>query len=139
MLAPMAGVSESPYRILALEMGAGLAPTELVSAKGLEFGNARTESYLRHDPKREPTLSVQVYGGDPSAMARAAERAVERGAHIVDVNMGCPVKKVTRSTAGSALMTVPERAAEIVAAMVERVGPDVPITAKIRSARSAHA
>lgn len=133
VLAPMAGVSESPYRIMSLEAGAGLAPTELVSAKGLEFGNARTEGYLKHDPAREPLLSVQVYGGDPDAMARAAERAVERGAKIVDVNMGCPVKKVTRNTAGSALMTVPDRAAAIIRAMVQRVGDTVPVTAKIRS------
>lgn len=133
VLAPMAGVSESPYRIMALQAGAGLAPTELVSAKGLEFGNARTEGYLKHDPAHEPLLSVQVYGADPEAMARAAERAVERGAKIVDVNMGCPVKKVTRNTAGSALMTVPDRAAAIIRAMVERVGADVPVTAKIRS------
>jgi len=133
LLAPMAGVSESPYRIMALESGAGLAPTELVSAKGLEFGNARTESYLKHDPEREPLLSVQIYGGDPDAMARAAARAVERGASIVDVNMGCPVKKVTRNTAGSALMTVPDRAAAIIGEMVRRVGPAVPVTAKIRS------
>jgi len=133
VLAPMAGVSESPYRIMALEAGAGLAPTELVSAKGLQFENARTEAYLRHDPRRERLLSVQIYGADPEAMARAAELAVERGARIVDVNMGCPVKKVTRHTAGSALMTVPERAAAIVAAMVRRVGSAVPVTAKIRS------
>ncbi len=133
ILAPMAGVSESPYRIMALDAGAGLAPTELVSAKGLEYRNARTEGYLRHDPQREPLLSVQIYGGDPTAMARAAELAAERGARIVDVNMGCPVKKVTRSTAGSALMTVPERAAAVVAAMVRAVGPAVPVTAKIRA------
>lgn len=133
ILAPMAGVSESPYRIMALEAGAGLAPTELVSAKGLEFGNARTEGYLKHDPAREPLLSVQIYGGDPDAMARAAERAVERGAKIVDVNMGCPVKKVTRNTAGSALMTVPDRAAAIIASMVKRLDGAAAVTAKIRS------
>ena len=133
ILAPMAGVSEAPFRTMALDMGAGLAPTELVSAKGLMFGNARTEAYLRHDPGREPTLAVQVFGGDPESMAEAAERAVLRGAKILDVNMGCPVKKVTRNGAGSALMTDPARAARIIRAMRARVGDQVPVTAKIRA------
>lgn len=133
LLAPMAGVSEAPFRRIALSMGAGLAPTELVSAKGLEFGNARTEAYLRHDPEVEPILAVQVYGGEPSAMARAAEIAVERGARIIDVNMGCPVKKVTRHGAGSALMCDAARAAEIVAGIRARIGDGVPVTAKIRA------
>lgn len=132
ILAPMAGVSEAPYRVLSLEMGAGLAPTELVSAKGLEYANSRTQGYLRHDPLLEPLLSVQVFGGDPASMARGAELAVERGAKMLDINMGCPVKKVTRNGAGSALMTDPKRAAAIVEAMRERV-QDVPITAKIRA------
>lgn len=133
ILAPMAGVSEAPFRSMVLGMGAGLAPTELVSAKGLKYGNARTEGYLRHDPAAEPLLSVQVFGGDPDSMALAAELAAERGAKMVDVNMGCPVKKVTRNGAGSALMTDPPRAAAIIAAMRERVGDAVPITAKIRA------
>ena len=133
VLAPMAGVSEAPYRVISLEMGAGLAPTELVSAKGLRFGNARTADYLRHDPAREPLLSVQVFGGDPESMAEGAELAVRAGAKILDINMGCPVKKVTRNGAGSALMTDAARAAAIVSAMRERVGDGVPVTAKIRA------
>ncbi len=132
IMAPMAGVSEAPYRVIAQELGAGLAPTELVSAKGLEYANARTQAYLRHDPKKEPSLSVQVFGGDPDSMAKAAEIAVERGARILDINMGCPVKKVTRNGAGSALMCDPARAAAIVRAMRMRIGESVPITAKIR-------
>lgn len=132
ILAPMAGVSEAPYRVIALEMGAGLAPTELVSAKGLEYANSRTEGYLRHDPDDEPLLSVQIFGGDPDSMGRAAEIAVARGAKILDINMGCPVKKVTRNGAGSALMCDPSRAGDIVRAMRRRVGERVPITAKIR-------
>jgi nifR3 family TIM-barrel protein len=132
IMAPMAGVSEAPYRVIAQELGAGLAPTELVSAKGLEYSNARTEAYLRHDPRREPTLSVQVFGGDPESMAQAAEIAASRGARILDINMGCPVKKVTRNGAGSALMCDPARAAAIVRAMRERIGDRIPITAKIR-------
>lgn len=133
ILAPMAGVSEAPYRVMSLELGAGLAPTELVSAKGLQHGNTRTEDYLRHDPDREQTLAVQIFGGDPVAMARAAELAVARGARMLDINMGCPVKKVTRNGAGSALMTDVARAADIVRAMHERVGNRVPVTAKIRA------
>ncbi|MBX2812522.1 MAG: tRNA dihydrouridine synthase DusB [Myxococcales bacterium] len=131
ILAPMAGVSEAPFREIILHMGAGLAPTELVSAKGLLYKNARTESYLRHNAEAEPLLVVQIFGGEASSMAVAAERAVEAGAKMVDINMGCPVKKVTRTGAGSALMTDPQRAAAIVSAMRERVS--VPITAKIRS------
>ena len=132
-LAPMAGVSEAPYRVISLEMGAGLAPTELVSARGLQFGNTRTSDYLRHDPRTEPMLSVQIFGGDVEAMAIGAEHAVAAGARMLDINMGCPVKKVTRNGAGSALMTDPERAAAIVAAMRARVGDDIPVTAKIRA------
>ena len=132
-LAPMAGVSEAPYRVISLEMGAGFAPTELVSAKGLKFGNARTADYLRHDPAQESALCVQIFGGEPEAMAHAAELAVAAGARLLDVNMGCPVKKVTRTGAGSALMTDAARAAAIVAAMRARVGDRVPVTAKIRA------
>jgi len=133
ILAPMAGVSEAPYRVISTEMGAGLAPTELVSSRGLQYGNTRTAEYLKHDPKLEPMLSVQIFGGDPEAMARGAELAVAAGARILDINMGCPVTKVTKNGAGSALMTDPARAARIVAAMNERVGPKVPVTAKIRA------
>ncbi len=128
----MAGVSEAPFRVMALEMGAGFTPTELVSSKGLQYENARTQGYLRHDPKLEPQLWVQVFGGDPEAMGVGAELAAARGAKMLDINMGCPVKKVTRNGAGSALMCDPPRAAAIVRAMRERVGDKVPITAKIR-------
>lgn len=133
ILAPMAGVSEAPYRVIAGEMGAGLAPTELVSAKGLEYANARTENYLKHDPKLEPLLSVQIFGGDPASMARGAKLAMARGAKMLDINMGCPVKKVTRNGAGSALMTDPARAAAIVEQMRAAVDDAIPITAKIRA------
>ena len=130
ILAPMAGVSEMPYRVLAQKMGASATPTELVSAKGLIYGQARTEHYLRRDPSEKP-FWVQIFGGDAESMAKASERAVELGADILDINMGCPVKKVTRHGAGSALLAEPKRAAEIVEAMVKRV--NVPVTVKIRS------
>lgn len=133
LMAPMAGVSEAPYRVIALEMGAGATPTELVSAKGLLYGNARTEGYLAHDPATEPALWVQVFGGDPGSMAVGAEHAARRGARLLDVNMGCPVKKVTKNGAGSALMCDPPRAAAIISAMRAAVGDEVPVTAKIRA------
>lgn len=133
ILAPMAGVSECPFRQIALAMGAGLAPTELVSARALQLGSARSEDYLRHDPDTEPLLAVQLFGGDPEAMAEAAERVVARGAGLVDINMGCPVRKVTKSGGGAALMTTPERAEAIVRAIRARVGDGVPVTAKLRA------
>ena len=130
ILAPMAGVSEMPYRLIAREMGASAAPTELVSAKGLIYGQERTARYLRHDQSEDP-FWVQLFGGDAESMAAGAERAVALGAKILDVNMGCPVKKVTKNGAGSALLTDPKRAGEIVAAMVKKSG--VPVTVKIRA------
>ncbi len=130
VLAPMAGVSESPFRVMALEHGAGLAPTELVSAKGLSLASARTEAYLTRDPLRERPFVVQLFGGDPEVMGRAAELVVARGADVVDVNMGCPVKKVTKSGAGSSLLLDVPRAQAIVRAIRARTA--VPVTAKIR-------
>ncbi len=135
ILAPMAGVSEMPYRVIALEMGAAAAPTELVSAKGLLYGQDRTARYLTHAESEKP-FWVQIFGGDPESMAAGAEKAVELGAHILDINMGCPVRKVTKNGAGSALLSDPKRAASLVAAMVKRV--DVPVTVKIRSGWDAH-
>lgn len=132
-LAPMAGVSQMPFRKLALKMGAGLATTELISAKGICFANTRTKSYLIYDEKIERPFSVQLFGGEEDAMARAAQIAVKMGAEIIDINMGCPVKKVTKTNAGSALMCDYKRAQKIVEAMKNVVGADVPITAKIRS------
>jgi nifR3 family TIM-barrel protein len=138
ILAPMAGVSESPFRLIALGMGAGLAPTELVSAKGLQYANARTEAYLTHDPIRERPFAVQLFGGEPASIAQAAEIAVSRGAEIIDLNMGCPVKKVTKSGAGSALMCDPDRAASLVRAIRQRLGDRVPVTAKLRAGWDQH-
>ncbi len=133
VLAPMAGVSQMPFRRLALELGAGLAPTELISAKGLMYGNARTKSYLAYDQEVEKPFSVQLFGGEAEAMATAAERAMAMGAEIIDINMGCPVKKVTKTNAGSALLCDFRRAEEIILAMRKATGDKIPITAKIRS------
>jgi tRNA-dihydrouridine synthase B len=133
ILAPMAGVSQMPFRRLALQLGAGLAPTELISAKGLTFGNLRTKSYLAYDQEVERPFSVQLFGGEAESMAVAAAQAVKMGAEIIDINMGCPVKKVTKTNAGSALMCDFQRAETIVKAMRKATGDKIPITAKIRS------
>lgn len=133
LLAPMASVSEMPYRVLTLEMGAGLATTELISAAGIFYKNRRTRQYLTFDRERERPYSVQLFGGVPEVMGTAARAAADLGAHIVDVNMGCPVRKVTGTGAGSALMCDSARAAAIVRAMRQALGDAVPVTVKIRS------
>jgi tRNA-dihydrouridine synthase B len=131
ILAPMAGVSEKPFRVIAFRMGAALCPTELVSSQGLMRANQRTLKYLRFDPEVERPYSLQLFGGDPEAMARAAVQGKEYGARIIDINMGCPVKKVTKNGAGSALLCEPARAAEIVLRI--RIATGLPVTCKIRS------
>jgi len=131
ILAPMAGVSEKPFRVIAFQLGAALCPTELISAQGLFRINARTLRYLRYDPAIEVPYSLQLFGGEPDVMARAAVIAREYGAQIIDINMGCPVKKVTRSGAGSALMCDPARAGEVVRQI--RAATGLPVTAKIRA------
>jgi tRNA-dihydrouridine synthase B len=131
ILAPMAGVSEKPYRVLAFRFGAALCPTELVSAQGLMRANARTLRYLRFDADVERPYSLQIFGGDVEAMVKAAVIGKEYGAQLLDINMGCPVKKVTRNGAGSALLCEPARAGELVREMGRATG--LPVTAKIRS------
>ncbi len=129
----MAGVSEMPFRVIAFEMGAGLATTELISAKGIFHRNARTQQYLRFDPEKEVPYSLQLFGGEELAMCHAAVEAAKLGAQIIDINMGCPVKKVTQTGAGSALLCDTRRAASLVKAMRLAVGDGVPITVKIRT------
>ncbi len=133
LLAPMAGVSEQPFRVLALEMGAGLATTELISSSGIFYQNRRTKQYMTFDRGKERPYSMQLFGGDPKVMAAAARAAMEHGADIVDINMGCPVKKVTGTGAGSALSCDPPRAAAIIEAMRAATDDRVPITVKIRA------
>lgn len=132
-LAPMAGVSEMPFRVLAFEFGAGLATTELISAKGLHYKNQRTMQYLTFDAKKEKPYSLQLFGGEEKVMADATVLAAEQGALIVDINMGCPVKKVTKTGSGSALLSDPLRAASLVKAMRKATADLIPITVKIRS------
>ena len=130
-LAPMAGVSAMPFRVLALELGAALAPTELISAEGLARHQTRSLAFLRHDEERERPFYVQLFGGVPERMALAAKIAQDHGAQLLDVNMGCPVGKVTRTGSGAALMADPVRASAIVRQVAAATG--LPVTAKIRS------
>ncbi len=131
ILAPMAGISEMPFRSLSFRLGAGLCPTELVSAEGLMRASNRTMRYLRFDPVWERPFSVQVFGGKPDVLAEASKVAADHGAQIIDVNMGCPVPKVTKSGAGCALMSDPHRAAETIEKIATATG--LPVTAKIRA------
>lgn len=131
ILAPMAGVSEMPFRVIAFEQGAALCPTELISAQGLFRINSRTMRYLRFDPKVETPYSLQLFGGEPEVMAKAAVIAKQYGANIIDINMGCPVKKVTKTGAGSGLLCDSPRAGEVVRQIKEATG--LPVTVKIRS------
>ena len=131
-MAPMSGISSPVDRALAREHGAHASPTELISAKGLVQGGARTQAFLARAPGEDP-FWVQLFGGEVESMARAAVIAVEHGAQIIDINMGCPVRKVTRTGAGVALMADPDRAAAVVTAMREATGNRAPITAKFRA------
>lgn len=132
-LAPMAGVTDRAFRTLCLRYGAGLTYSEMVSAKGLEYNGVKT--FALTDPAEdEKQLAVQLFGSDPECMAAQAARVEERlqdRLALIDINMGCPVRKVVRRGEGSALMRTPELAAEIVSKIVTTV--KVPVTAKFRS------
>jgi tRNA-dihydrouridine synthase B len=131
--APMAGVTDRPFRILARRLGAGLAVSEMVASRPELRGSRK--SLLRLDHAGEPgPVSVQIAGADPAMMAAAARDNVERGAQIIDINMGCPAKKVCNVHAGSALLADEARVAAILQAVVAAV--DVPVTLKIRTGPS---
>lgn len=129
ILAPMAGVSDIAYRLLAKEQGAALVCTEMVSAMGIQYKNERTEELLFMEAVEHP-VSMQIFGSKPDAMANAARVVEEAGADIVDINMGCPVKKVVSSGDGSALMKTPDLAMAVAKAAVDAV--KVPVTVKMR-------
>jgi tRNA-dihydrouridine synthase B len=129
-LAPMAAVTNAPFRALAKEMGCGLTVTEMVSSEALVRGKFGTDLRMERAPGETP-LSIQIFGCDPDVMADAAERVEASGAEIVDVNMGCPVDKIAGRGGGVALMREPAGAAAIVRAMARRVR--IPVTAKIRA------
>ncbi len=132
--APMAGVSNSAFRLLAREAGAGLVSSEMISAKGLVYNPRRTQPLLHFFPEEKP-ISMQIFGSDPYFMARAAVYIQGLGADIIDINMGCPVPKVVRGGEGCALMREPRKAGEIVSAVREAVS--LPVTVKIRKGWSA--
>lgn len=131
VVAPMAGVTNPAFRKIAKEFGAGLIYTEMVSDKGLGHNNVRTREMLRVDLDEKP-ISLQIFGGDIESMVQAAIIVdQETNADIIDINMGCPVPKVTKSDAGAKLMKEPEKVYNLVKMIVDQVKK--PVTVKIRS------
>ena len=130
MVAPMAGVTDRPFRQLCKVMGAGMAVSEMVSSNSLLWGSEKTRRRANHEGEVEPK-SVQIAGADPAMMAEAARYNVDQGAQIIDINMGCPAKKVCNVMAGSALLQNEALVQRIVEAVVAAV--PVPVTLKIRT------
>lgn len=130
ILAPMAGVSDLPFRLLCKEQGAGLVCMEMISAKAIFYQNKNTESLLKIHPD-EGDVSLQLFGSDPKIMSEMAKKIEERPFSILDVNMGCPVPKVVNNHEGSALMKNPKLVEEIVTALVKAI--EKPVTIKIRA------
>ena len=130
ILAPMAGVTDQPFRQLCRRLGAGLVVSEMVTSDVRLWNSRKSRLRLLHEGDPEPR-SVQIAGGDPQMLAEAAARNVELGAQIIDINMGCPAKKVCNKAAGSALMKDERLVSEILEAVVGAV--DVPVTLKIRT------
>ena len=129
-LAPMAGVTDLPYRILCKEMGCGLLYTEMVSAKAILYKNKNTEPLLETNESEKP-IAVQLFGSDPEIMGNMARKLCEeRTFDIIDINMGCPVPKIVNNNEGSALMKNPKLVEEILTNIVSKV--DRPVTIKIR-------
>lgn len=129
ILAPMAGVTDLPFRLLCRKMGAGLVCMEMVSAKAIYYNNKNTEELLTIHPEEVPA-SLQLFGSDPKILADMAKRIEDRPFSILDFNMGCPVPKVVNNGEGSALMREPKLVEEILSALVRAV--DKPVTVKIR-------
>jgi tRNA-dihydrouridine synthase B len=129
VLAPMAGVSVQAFRRQGRRYGAGLVCSEMVSCAGIEHRNEKTLGYLRVASDEHP-LAIQLFGSDPRSMADAARMVEAVGADIVDVNFGCPVKKVTKTGAGAHLLEDPDLACRIVASIATAV--DIPVTVKVR-------
>ncbi len=129
-LAPMAGVTDTPYRILAQEMGCAMAFAEMVSVLGIHFRNEKTLAMLETVPEERP-LAMQLFGARPEPVAEAAAYVESLGcADVIDFNMGCPAPKIVKNGAGSALLKEPERAGEILAALVKAT--KLPVTVKMR-------
>src|SRR5690606_39238389 len=128
-LAPMAGITDTAFRIICKEQGCGMVYTEMVSAKGLFYGNEKTEKLMELEPEELPG-GVQIFGSDPLIMAKMAEKISESQASIIDINMGCPAPKIVKNGEGSALMKNPQLVKRIVRE-VKKVSTK-PVTVKIR-------
>ncbi len=129
ILAPMAGVTDLPFRLLCKEQGCDVLYTEMVSAKAILYGNKNTEALMHYEEMEHP-IGIQLFGSEPEIMAEIAARVQELGFDFIDINMGCPVPKIVNNNEGSALMKQPKLVGRIVSAMVKAV--DVPVTVKIR-------
>lgn len=129
ILAPMAGVTDLPFRLLCKEQGAGLLCMEMISAKALQYKNKNTRALLEIHPEEYP-VSLQLFGSDPKIISEQAKRIEDLPFQILDINMGCPVPKVVKNGEGSALMKQPELVYNIVAATVKAI--QKPVTVKIR-------
>ncbi|MBI5919041.1 MAG: tRNA dihydrouridine synthase DusB [Nitrosomonadales bacterium] len=130
IVAPMAGVTDRPFRILCKNMGAGMAVSEMVASNSLLYGSEKTKRRADHEGEADP-ISVQIVGADPRMLAQAAKYNVDAGAQIIDINMGCPAKKICNVMAGSALLQDEALVATILETVVGAV--KVPVTLKIRT------
>ncbi len=135
MLAPLSGLTNSPSRRIAKEHGCSLVWTEMVNARGLLQNGERTLRLLRHTPQEKP-LAVQLFGTDPAQLAEAAQAAEQSGADLIDLNLGCPAKKVVRTGAGCSLMRDPSLVRKIIRSV--RLSISLPLTIKIRSGWDNH-
>ena len=129
ILAPMAGVTDLPFRLLCKEQGAGLLCMEMISAKAILYKNRNTASLLEIDERENP-VSLQLFGSDPDIMAQIAHQIEDRPFDILDINMGCPVPKIVNNGEGSALMKNPDLAGQIIEKIVKAI--EKPVTVKIR-------
>ena len=134
VLAPLAGITNLPFRLLAKAGGAGLVCSEMISANGLVHKSRKTRAMLETSDAEQP-LSIQIFGADPDVMAEAARMVADAGADILDINFGCSVRKIVKTGAGVALMREPKRAEAVLAAIRRAVS--IPLTIKIRSGWSA--
>lgn len=130
IVAPMAGVTDRPFRQLCKTMGAGMAVSEMVSSNSLLWGSKKTQRRADHEDEVSP-ISVQIAGADPQMLAAAARYNMDNGAQIIDINMGCPAKKICNVMAGSALLQDEQLVGKILDAVVKAV--DIPVTLKIRT------
>lgn len=130
VLAPMAGVTDRPFRMLCKSFGAGMAVSEMVTSNSLLYGSEKTLRRANHEGEVDP-ISVQIAGADPDMMAEAAKYNMDKGAQIIDINMGCPAKKICNVMAGSALLKQEKLVESILKSVVKAV--NIPVTLKIRT------